>query len=172
MNPHTLSAFVDELSKIAFAESRMAIPHEREGRRPISVDKLLDRDKHGKLYKKADSQGNVQDVRGDSSDDPGAARKARRDDEGPTKDGTIPVAQKTGMVQGSVFSEGPGPFPMGESPNASPEAKKPRKKGDVPSKDDSNVVDRYDAREFATTVTGLGQSSSDIGAMNHPTTTA
>ena len=49
-----------------------------------------------------------------------------------------------------------------------PEAKRPRKKGDVPTQDDINSVDRYDQRSNATTVTGLGQSSSGIGAMNQP----
>lgn len=120
----------------------------------------------GKPAKKktADSAGNPQDVRGDSVDDPGAARPPRRAGEVPSKGtGNIPVGEKLGFLKKAVRSEGPGPLPNGESPFAYQEAVKPKKKGDVPSRDDSNVVDRYDARESATTVTGLGQHSSNIG---------
>jgi len=162
-----LSAFYDELSKIAFAESHMYITKSREGRRPISVDKLLDKDKRGELYKGADSQGNPQDTAAGSVDDPGAAKAKKHSGDGPTRGEMIPLEQKYGSLQGSVYAEGPGPIPGGETPGFA-EAKKPRKKGDVPSLDDVNTVDRYDQRENATTVTGLGQHSSDIGAMNHP----
>ena len=186
------SAFLDELAKIAFADSHMAIPKSREGRRPISADKLLDKDKKGELYKQsdvlgalfraydsylskaADSQGNPQDTAAGSVDDPGAAKAKKHPGDTPSRDSMIPLEQKYGslrkaaMGQGNVFSEGPGAVPTGESPNMNPEAKKPRKKGDVPSMDDSNAVDRYDQRENATTVTGLGQSSSNIGAGNQP----
>jgi hypothetical protein len=162
------AAFLDELAKIAFADSHMDIPKSREGRRPISVDKLLDKDKKGELYKAADSQGNPQDTAAGSVDDPGAAKSRKFPGDVPTKGSVIPLEQKYGMVQGAVFSEGPSPIPTGEAPHETPEAKKPRKKGDVPSKDDSNVIDRYDARDSATTVTGLGQSSSGIGSQNQP----
>lgn len=167
-------AFLSELQKIAFVDSHMDITKSREGRRPISVSKLLDKDKAGELYKKGDAQGNPQDTAAGSVDDPGAAKIKRRPGEGPSQGSMIPLEQKygslrkTALVQGGVFSEGPSPIPTGESPNMSPESKKPRKKGDVPSQDDSNAVDRYDQRENATTVTGLGQSSSDIGTSNHP----
>lgn len=273
MDQVVASAFLDELGKIAFADSHMNIPKSREGRRPISVDKLLDKDKKGELYKQsdvlgalfraydsylakaadsqgnpqdkggvlggpwaplirsgagalaggalgawagkpgtgaliggglglgasavhsrlesqhdmkelrdrvqrleksADSAGNPQDTAAGSVDDPGAAKAKKHPGDGPTQGTMIPLEAKYGslrkaaMGQGGVFSEGPSAIPTGESPNMNPEAKKPRKKGDVPSMDDSNSVDRYDQRENATTVTGLGQTSSNIGAGNQP----
>jgi len=49
-----------------------------------------------------------------------------------------------------------------------PSAKKP-KSGDTPTQDrNMNLVDRNDLRESTTTVTGLGQNSSGIGAFNSP----
>jgi hypothetical protein len=164
----TAAAFLDELQKIAFADSHMELTKSREGRRPISVDKLLDKDKRGELYKAADSQGNPQDTAAGSVDDPGAAKAKKSPGDTATRGEMIPLEQKYGALQGSVFAEGASPVPVGESPNMNPEAKKPRKKGDVPSMDDVNAVDRYDQRENATTVTGLGQNSSGIGAFNQP----
>jgi hypothetical protein len=59
------------------------------------------------------------------------------------------------------------PFSTGPADPA--EARRPKKKkGDVPSKEDGDVVHRADQRDSATTVTGLGQSSTNIGAVNHP----
>lgn len=168
-----LSGFLDELEKIAASHGRMHFPKERSGKRPMSVMTMLKKDAIGALFRKhADSQGNPQDVRGDSVDDPGAARPPRRPGEVPTTNpGNIPQSQKLGgwLKQADpVRSEGPGPIPNGESPFAYQEAVKPKKKGDVPSKDDGNVIDRYDQRDFATTVTGLGQHSTGIGAFNSP----
>jgi len=134
----------------------------------MSVTTMLDREARGALFRKhADAAGNPQPVRGDSSDDPGAAPLPKRPGDVPTKDpSNIPVSAKLGMF--SVNSEGPAVIPMGESPYAYQEAKKPRKKGDVPSKDDSNVVDRQDGRDFAATVPGPAYQSGDIGAFNSP----
>ena len=48
-------------------------------------------------------------------------------------------------------------------------AKRP-KKGDTPTFNrDMNIIDRGDLRESTTTVTGLAQNSSGIGAFNSPT---
>jgi hypothetical protein len=158
------ASFVDELTKIAASHGAMNIPKARSGIRPMSVDTLLRKEKDGTLWKQADSQGNPQNVRGDSSDDPGAAQLPKRPGEVPTRTvDNIAVGQKLGYIYGDVP-----PIPTGESPFAYQEAKKPRRKGDVPSKDDSNVVDRYDQRDNATTVTGLGQQSTGIGAFNSP----
>lgn len=186
MEPQQLVGFLDELEKISAAHGRMRLSKSRSGRRPISVSRLLKKEKDGTLWKGAsllealnnaydryyreaglkvaDSQGNPQDVRGSGADDPGAAKLPRRLGEVPTKEPNTPQSAKLGTVRGDVS-----PLPVGEAPNANPEARKPRKKGDVPSLDDVNAVDRYDGRDSATTVHGLGQSSSNIGAMNHPT---
>ena len=162
----TLAAFVDELEKIAAAHGLSNIPKHREGRRPISVDKLLLKEKDGTLYKRADSQGNSQPVRGAGADDPGAAQPPRRRGEVLTKTPNISSeSEKLGEVLRGEVS----PFPTGDtSYSGYIEAKKPRKKGDVPTQDNVNVVDRYDGRGEATTVHGLAQNSNSIGAFNSP----
>ena len=129
-----LSAFVDELAKIASAHGRMHVPKAREGRRPISVSTLLEKDKKGTLFKRADSQGNPQDVRGDSVDDPGAARPPRRRGEVPSEGtGNIPVGEKTGGKLAYRLADTTQPFTSGEEPTISPETRKPRQPGDVPT---------------------------------------
>lgn len=201
-----LAGFLDETVKIAAAHGRAHITKQRAGRRSISVDKLLDKDRKGTLWKKADSQGNPQDVRGDSVDDPGSAPLPKRRGEVPTRDpGNIPVGQKTGMVQGAnaqtpaltsgedmragnskprLFGELPTQNNMAvDEPNnrieprigrlrpaiTNDESAKRPKKGDTPTQNrDMNIIDRFDGRGEATTVTGLGQSSTNIGAFNSP----
>lgn len=198
-----LSAFLDEMEKIAVSHGGMHIPKERSGRRSMTVTKLLERDKKGTLIKRADSEGNPQDVRGDSVDDPGAAQPPRRRGEGPSKErGNIPVEQKLGSYRLTDTTQ---PFTSGEESTIYPETRKPRqpgdvptqtaqeamisppsgggisfgqtmaeavrgkKKGDVPTRDrDLNLIDSYDQRDNATTVHGLGQHSTDIGATNTP----
>jgi hypothetical protein len=257
VNPASLASFTDELEKIAAAAGLTHVPKTRTGRRPISVDALLEKDKDGEWLRKkagrpspedrkkiaadivariraaaapresdklADAAGNPQDVRGDSVDDPGAAPLPKRRGEVPTKDpGNIPQSEKSGgttlssriarllerkpylkqayrltdttiplswgedmRAQTTVQSK-PGDVPT-QSNNAVDQpdlrsaaplgrmkpalvddtsAKKP-KKGDVPTQNrDMNIIDRFDGRESATTVTGLGQHSTNIGAMQN-----
>lgn len=139
------AGFADELEKIAAARGQMSIPKERQGRRPMTVDTLLRREKDGTLFKekKADSQGNPQPVRGGADSD-GAAPLPRRLGEVPGRPSMIPDSEKTGEIV----------------PRA------PKKLGDVPTQDDLNAVDRRDGRGEATTVVGLAQRSADIGVSN------
>lgn len=58
--------------------------------------------------------------------------------------------------------------PFASGPYEAGEAKRPRKRGEVPSKEDLDAVQRGDLRENATTVTGLGQTFTNIGNTNHP----
>jgi hypothetical protein len=228
VNPASLASFADELGKIAASAGLAHIPKVRTGRRPISVDALLEKDKDGEwLRKKADSMGSPQDVRGDSVDDPGAVPLPKRRGEVPTKDpGNIPQseksgstplarrlermrarlgpAEKTGTVPGAntqtpAFTSGedaragnskarlPGEVPtqdnmsVGEPNNrielrmgrlrpviTNDESAKRTRKGDVPTQNrDMNIIDRFDGRDSATTVTGLGQHSTNIGAMQN-----
>lgn len=44
-------AFLDELQKIAAAKARMTVSQSRAGRRSMSVDTLLRKDKEGTLFK-------------------------------------------------------------------------------------------------------------------------
>ncbi len=53
----SLTAFFDELYKIAASSERLAVPKSRSGRRPISVDTLLKKENDGTLFKKAFIQG-------------------------------------------------------------------------------------------------------------------
>jgi hypothetical protein len=227
MHVATTTAFVDELEKIAAAHGLSQVAKARVGRRPISAAALVKKHNNGTWQKKrADSQGNPQDVRGDSDDDPGAARQPKRQGEVPTKErGDVPEGQKTGgtplarhiarllerrpdlqkagMIPGANTQTQP--FTSGEETTISAERRKPRqpgdvptqgpaeamiappsgggisygqargealrgkKKGDVPTRDrDLNLIDRVDLREGTTTVHGLGQHSTDIGAGNIP----
>lgn len=151
--PHTLAGFVDELAKIASSHGRMHVPKARTGRRPMTVDTLLKKDKDGTLFKGADSAGSPQDVRAGATDE-GAAPLPKHRGEVPGRPSMIPDAEKTG----SMFVQ------MSEAQPPAPRS--PKKKGDVPSMDDPNTIDRMDGRGEATTVTGLAQRSSDIGVSN------
>lgn len=230
MHTAALSAFVDELEKIAISHGRMHVSKERTGRRSMSVTTMLKKDAKGALLKKhADAAGSPQDVRGDSVDDPGAARSPRRPGEGPSQGtGNIPQSAKTGGTPLSAriarllerkpylkhaaggasyrLTDTTIPFSWGEDMRAGnskplqtgdvptqenmsvdgPIARgsslpsrrvaismdpgaKGIKKGDTPTRtDDINKVDRYDQRDNATTVTGLAQNSTGIGAFNSP----
>jgi hypothetical protein len=158
------AAFLDELEKISAAHGRMHVPKTREGRRPMSVHTLLKKDKDGTLYKKADAAGRAEPVASAGTDDPGAARIPKRPGEVPSKETNYPDQSKIGeVVRGETH-----PMTLGESPFAYQEAIKPKKKGDVPSQENINVVDSYDQRNNATTITGLAQQSTGIGAFNSP----
>jgi hypothetical protein len=53
-------AFLDELEKIAVARAQLTVPQSRQGRRPISVDNYLKRDRAGTLFRGVQkSQGQV-----------------------------------------------------------------------------------------------------------------
>lgn len=45
-------AFTDELMKLAASKSQFALAQSRAGRRPMSVDTLLKKEKEGTLYRK------------------------------------------------------------------------------------------------------------------------
>lgn len=195
-----LAAFQDELQKISASHGMRVISKTRKGSRPISVARLLEKDRDGTLRRKhADSAGAPQDVRGDSVDDPGAAQPHRRKDEGPSAGSMIDTTQKTGSVPGAQSQTSP--ILSGEDARGVV-ASKPRMPGDVPTQevaidqpqgriepraitfdtsakrirrgetptrtDDMNKVDRADMRDNTTTVTGLGQGSTGIGAFNSP----
>lgn len=90
-------------------------------------------------------------------------RKGRR----PMRVDTLLKKEKEGTLYKKAQFYAPSqPFSVGPADPA--EARKPKKKGDVPSKDDTDVVQRSDQRESAATTHGLGQSSTNIGAVNHP----
>ena len=106
MNQVLLSAFSDELSKIAASHGLTHVSKGRIGSRPISAAKMLAKDKAGTLYKKklGDAAGAPQDVRGDSKDDPAAADIPHRKGETPSfGKGTVPTSEKTGSF---LFPEG------------------------------------------------------------------
>lgn len=53
MNPAELRAFLDELEKIAISSHRLRMSKTRSGRRPMSVDTMLRKEKEGSFYKEA-----------------------------------------------------------------------------------------------------------------------
>jgi hypothetical protein len=181
-----LDGMLDELEKISVAHGRLnQLTKSRSGRRPISARALLDKDKAGKLFKKeADSAGRPESVRGAGADDVGAAKVPRRPDETPSREPNIPHEEKLGDVREAFrraydfYYDRAGKVAQvpGETTQTSPlttggtppiEAKRPRKKGEVPTLDDVNVVDRYDGRDFATTVHGPSTTLSGISNGEH-----
>lgn len=91
------------------------------------------------------------------------SRKGRR----PLKVETLLRKEKDGTLYKKAQFYAPAqPFSAG-TPDPG-EARRPKKKGDVPSKDDTETVHRSDQRESAATVTGLGQPLNNIGATNTP----
>lgn len=91
------------------------------------------------------------------------SRKGRR----PMTVSTLLKKEKEGtLYKHAQFYAPAQPFSVGPADPA--EARRPKKKGDVPSKEDGDVVQRGDQRDSVTTVHGLGQSSTNIGAVNHP----
>jgi hypothetical protein len=100
------AAFLDELGKIAASKQVMDRPQQRSGRRPLSVDTLLKRDKEGKLFSK-DKLGGV---------DPGKASDVPSRDGGGAGIGEI-AKREDGhnfpyMVEGgsTVFAADAGPM--------------------------------------------------------------
>jgi hypothetical protein len=53
MNPAELHAFLDELEKIAISKGRLRMSKTRSGRRPMSVETMLRKEKDGSFYKDA-----------------------------------------------------------------------------------------------------------------------
>ena len=169
MHPATQQAFADELEKIAGAHARL-VPKSRTGRRPISVERLLEKDKDGTLHKKADAAGSPQPW-GEGPDDPGAATLPKSPGDRPRREGNKETAPSPSNTQGSS-TDGLGretkqaaDAALGNAGNvaAFQEGKTPRRRGDIPSRDDLNAVDRRDGRGEATTVHGLAQNSEGIG---------
>lgn len=120
------AAFLDELEKIAVSASRLRIVASgRKGVRPISVQRFLERDKAGTLFKSTGGKSKIADA--------GAV--------------VLPFLA--------------GPYDPGE-------ARRPKKRGDAPSKDDNDVVDNRDNREFTTTINGVSGSSGNVGATSSP----
>jgi hypothetical protein len=116
----TRAAFLDELTKIAVSRDRLnVVAQSRTGVRPISVDKLLEKDKAGTLFK-----------------------KEAEDWASPPVDVGVGVADPAS-------------------------ARRPRRKGDVPTQDDTNKIDRSDGRENAVTTTGLGSTFNNISACGN-----
>lgn len=85
------------------------------------------------------------------------------------KDGTLykHTGNKTKVADftayfGTLEPVSMGPFDPGE-------ARKPKRKGEVPSKEDldGNGVNVRDLRESATTTSGIGESFNNIGAMGN-----
>lgn len=91
------------------------------------------------------------------------ARQGRR----PMTVSTLLKKEKEGTLYKKGQFYGPSQ-PVSVGPADPGEARRPKKKGDVPSREDTDVVQRQDQRESATTVHGLGHSSTNIGAVNHP----
>ena len=56
MNPAELHAFLDELEKIAISKGRLKVSQTRAGRRSMSVDTWLRKEKDGSLYKDAEAE--------------------------------------------------------------------------------------------------------------------
>lgn len=106
------AAFFDELEKIAISKARLLdVTKGRQGSRSISVDKLLEKDKDGTLYKKAgDWAGAPVDV-GVGVVDPASARRPRKPGDVPTQDDSNKVDREdsrenttTTTGQGSTFN--------------------------------------------------------------------
>lgn len=83
--------------------------------------------------------------------------KLRQSGDVPSQDSSIATDQPNNRIE-----------PRAQAFTSDPSAKR-TKRGDVPTSDrNMNLVDRNDLREGTTTVTGLGQSSTNIGAFNSP----
>lgn len=134
-------AFLDELEKIAVSHGRMTVPKTREGRRPISVDNLLKKEKDSELYK---STGDAQKI----------AKGMILPDGSGFFTATVGKKKKANQV----------PFVTAHDPGS---AKTPRKKGEVPSREDMDELPKLeDRRASAATVPGPGVALHDIGVSN------
>jgi hypothetical protein len=142
------TAFLDELEKIAVSRERLRlVAHDRRGTRPISVDNFLKKEKDGTLYKETGSKSKVASVTNavlaayDRYFEYALQKKAG-DFAG------TPVAVEAGTVDPNAVHRG-------------------RRKGEVPSMDDTEAVNRSDGRENATTTTGQGSTFNNIGATGN-----
>jgi len=82
------------------------------------------------------------------------------------KDGTL---YKDTGDQNKIAADVGGPvLPFLAGPYDPGEARRPKKRGEVPSKDDPDMVDLRDTRDATTITPGVGQSLNNIGATNSP----
>ncbi len=109
------AAFFDELSKIAAARPQFKVPNLRSGKRPMSVETLLKKEKDGTLFKHSADVVHYSEGRAD----PGAA-----------------------ML--------------------------PKKRGEVPSREDFDAINRQDGREAAIIVPGTGRSYNGVADISEP----
>ncbi len=84
-----LQAFADELEKMAVSKSQLSVPQSRSGRRPITVDNYLKKDKDGTLWKKKEAY-TISDGRTGREIDPRA-----RPGDVPSMEGSKVVGQGT-----------------------------------------------------------------------------
>lgn len=117
VDPLVVQAFRDELEKIAISRGRLnVVAQERKGTRPISVDKLLKKEKDGTLVKGTGNETKVA-FAGSSvpfsagAADPAEARIAKKKGEVPSKeDMDVPSREDgrgnaaTTMGQGQTFN--------------------------------------------------------------------
>ena len=106
------AAFFDELEKIAVSRERLRVVAQgRSGIRPISVDKLLEKDKAGTLYKKAGDWGGSPVAVDMGIIDMASARRPRKPGDVPSQDDTDKIDREdsrenavTTTGQGSTFN--------------------------------------------------------------------
>lgn len=60
MNRVTQAALLDELHKIAASRGRMTVAQSRAGKRPMSVETLLRKEKDGSLFKEGMTQAEIE----------------------------------------------------------------------------------------------------------------
>jgi hypothetical protein len=91
-----------------------------------------------------------------------------------SRSGTRPISVDTLLKkdkEGTLYKESgdwaasPVEVSVGRSDPAA--ARRPRRKGDVPTQDDTNVVDRSDGKDNTTTVTGVGSTFNNISAVGN-----
>lgn len=142
------AAFLDELDKIAVAHGRMTVSKTRSGRRSISVGTMLKKEKEGELYKTTGDANKI------------AARL-------PDGSGFFTATVGKKKEKSSQFYGQSVPFSVGVGQPMGPEARKPRKKGDVPSREDMDELPKWeDRRGSAATVPGTGTTIGEVGVSN------
>lgn len=103
-----------------------------------------------------------------------AVANARLDSTSKSRSGTRPISvdtllkkEKDGTLYKKAEDWAGAPVDVGVGVVDPASARRPRRKGDVPTEDDTNKVDRVDGRGEATTTTGQGSTFNNIAATGN-----
>lgn len=147
----------------------MRVSQSRSGRRPISVSKLLKKEKDGTLYKfDAHVKENDEEKKAGGCVLPDGSgffvgtvgkKDHPKSEEKKTAERFAKAASSIGLPSVSYLDA---------DTDVARSAKRPKRKGDIPSREDVQTRGALDGRENATVIPGTGTQLTEVGATCTP----